>query len=204
MTLRAMTPADLPGAVALQRACFPPPFPADLLWSEAHLQAHLDRFPQGQFVALAGEQVIGSASALLISERNWEAHADWETTTGGHYFEAHDPRGTTLFGADISVDPAWRGQGVGRALYQARFDLVRNLGVVRFGTACRIPDWLEWSVAHRESSKQAYALAVVKGETRDRTLTPLLRMGLRYRGIVEGHMDDDESGDAAAILEWTP
>jgi hypothetical protein len=29
-------------------------------------------------------------------------------------------------------------------------------------------------------------------------------MGLRYRGIVEGHMDDDESGDAAAILEWTP
>jgi GNAT superfamily N-acetyltransferase len=199
-----MAPCDFGGVVALQRACFPPPFPEGLLWTEDHLASHLRRFAEGQFVAVSNGQVIGSASSLLIGEDVWSAHSDWETTTGGHFFAGHDPTGTTLFGADVSVDPLWRGQGVGRALYEARFALVRKLGLARFGTACRIPDWLEWSLAHRDSSKQAYVLAVVRGEARDRTLSPLLRIGLRHRGVIEGHMDDAESGDAAVVLEWTP
>lgn len=204
MRIVRLSKETVPKVQALQAACFPLPFPADQLWSEEHLLAQLDTFPEGQFVAIDGEEVLGSASSLLISEESWGVHTDWQTTTGGHTLSAHDPNGTTLYGADISVAPSHRGQGVGRALYGARFDLVRSLGLARFGTTCRIPDWLEWMVAHHDSEKPAYILAVLKGQTRDRTLTPLLRIGLQYKGLVEDHMRDEESGDAAVILEWTP
>ncbi len=204
MTVVTLEGRFVEGVVGLQRACYPEPFPEELLWRTEHLVRHLAVFPEGQFVALVGDEVVGSASALLIGDAQWDAHTDWETTTGGHSFAAHDPEGKTLYGADVSVRPDLRGRGVGRALYEARFDLVRQRGLARYGTACRLPDWREWALARRDSTKALYALAVVRGEARDRTLTPLLRYGLRYRGVIEGYMDDEESGDAAALLEWTP
>ena len=46
--------------------------------------------------------------------------------------------------------------------------------------------------------------AVNSGEITDRTLTPLTKMGLTYKGIIENYIEDEESGNAGAILEWTP
>lgn len=203
-TVVRLSPENFEAAVALQRACFPDPFPAELLWKPEHLERHVALFPDGQMAAHAAGLVVGTASSLLVSEATWQAHGSWEATTGGLDFSGHDPGGTTLYGADISVHPDWRGQGIAKALYAARFDLVRRLGLVRFGTACRIPDWRAWSLEHRESDKSAYCRAVVAGDARDRTLTPLLKAGLEWVSVVEGHMEDFESGDAAAVLEWRP
>jgi GNAT superfamily N-acetyltransferase len=204
-TVVPLGPDHLDAAVALQRACFPEPFPAELLWRREHLESHLSLFAEGQFAALAEDgSLIGTASSLVISEETWQAHRPWAKTTGGFAFTGHDPDGSTLYGADISVHPDHRGRGVARSLYAARFDLVRRRGLVRFGTTCRIPDWRAWSLTNRESDKEAYCRAVVSGEARDRTLTPLLRLGLVWVGIAEGHMEDFESGDAAAVLEWKP
>jgi GNAT superfamily N-acetyltransferase len=198
--VRPMVPADTAGAVALQRVCFPPPFPEKHLWTEAHLLAHLARFAEGQFVAVADAQVVGSASAAIVKEEAWDARRSWDETLGGWELSAHDPEGTTLYGADISVHPAYRQRGVGRALYAVRFDLVRRLGLRRFGTACRIPGFAASGLA----SPALYVEAVAAGERADRTLTPLLRYGLRVVACIEGFMHDAESGDAAALLEWTP
>lgn len=194
---------DIPGSVALQRACFPEPFPAELLWTAEHLNRHLELFPEGQFVASEEGQIVGSASALIISEASWHAHLDWETTTGGHLFAAHDPNGTTLYAADISVHPDFRGRGIGRALYRARFAFVRERGLKRLGTACRIPDFRAWH-AQSGGTLVEYIDAVSRGDAADRTLTPLLKYGLRALGAVPNYMEDEESAHAAALLEWTP
>lgn len=197
---------DLTGVVDLQRLCFPPPFPEELLWRAEHLERHLDIFPDGQFVACLGNEVIGSASACLISEDAWLAHQPWDETLGGYFFEKFDPAGTTLYGVDVSVHPNFRGRGVGRGLYQCRFDLVRSSGYVRYGTACRIPGFREWH--GRESATRAeiekYCLGVEMGELSDRTLSPLLRYGLRRAGVIENYMDDEESANAACLLVWEP
>lgn len=200
MTVRPMQTQDLEGVLALQRCCFPPPFSTEFLWRREHLEAHLAKFDEGQFVALSGDKVIGSASNNLISEMLWEAHASWEETNGGWEFDSFDPSGTTLYGADISVHPAHRGQGVGRALYTARFELVRKRNLTRFGTACRLPDFSSSSY----SGLKDYANSVAEGTTVDRTLTPLLRYGLRLITVLQDYMDDPESGNGAALLEWTP
>lgn len=186
-------------AAALQRACFPAPFPEDQCWTAEHLLAHVARAPECQFVALHEGAVVGSASGLRVSSETWAAHLPWEQATGGWELEGHVPDGGTLYGADISVHPDWRGQGVGRALYAARFALVRRLQLARFGTACRLPGL-------RDSGMEAegYCEGVTAGLRSDRTLTPLLRYGLRYMGVIRGYLDDPESCDTAAVLEWSP
>lgn len=195
---------DIVGAVALQRACFPPPFSEELLWNADHLARHLEVFPEGQFVAVEGERVLGSASATRIDEAQWRAHANWEATVGGPYLNTFAPQGSTLYGLDISVHPEARGQGIARRLYNARFDLVRRHKLRRYGTGCRIPGFRDWAQSAPDPTPDAYVRAVVEGTTTDRTLTPLLRLGLRPLGAVEEYMEDEESANAAALLEWIP
>lgn len=192
------------GVVTLQGLCFPPPFDPELLWQPPHLIGHRELFPAGQHVALKGGTVIGSSTSMILSEDDWQKHADWETTTGGHTLANHNPFGTSLYGVDISVHPAFRGMGVAKALYQARFALVKASNLRRFGTACRMPDFQAESKRAPGLSVEEYARSVAAGLRTDRTLSPLLKMGVRLTGVIEGHMDDEESGHAAAILEWTP
>jgi hypothetical protein len=49
--VRPMSSDDVQDVVALQRSCFPAPFPEELLWQPQHIERHLQLFPQGQLVA---------------------------------------------------------------------------------------------------------------------------------------------------------
>lgn len=204
MHVEQLRPELVAGAAALQRLCFPEPFPTEALWSADHLLDHIEVFNDGQFIVRDGDLVVASASNLVITEAAWARHSSWEETTGGFSFKNHDPAGSTLYGADISVHPGYRGQGIARLLYGARFQLVRLLGLVRYGTSCRIPDWAHYAVTNSGDSQAKYCAEVANGRATDRTLTPLLKMGLNYRGVSYNHMEDPESGNAAAILEWLP
>lgn len=192
-----MADHHIPGVVALQESCFPPPFDPELLWKANHLRRHLELFPDGQFVALLGSDVVASCSNTLISEDNWQAHKSWDETVGGYFLENFDPAGSTVYGLDISVHPDHRRQGIARALYEARFDVVRRRAT-RYGTACRLPDFVNSNF----QTPVSFAKAVEAGEVEDRTLTPLLKMGLTMTDVLENYMDDIESGHAAALLEW--
>lgn len=200
IVVERLSEQTIDAAVALQAACFPPPFPSELLWQRSHLLQHHHVFPGGQLVAKCGNRVVGSASSLIVSEAVWHAHLPWEQTVGGHQLGNHDPSGTTLYGVDISVDPEFRGRGIARALYQARMKLVDELELRRFGTACRLPGVRDWKRTTGRSI-QDYIIEVESGKMVDPTLTPLFRLGLSPIGFIEGYMDDEESLNAAALLE---
>lgn len=198
-----MTPADVAAAVELQALAFPPPFPAELLWQADHLLRHLELFPAGQFVATVEGQVVGSCSNTLLTESVWNQHGTWEETVGGPFLDRFAPQGTTLYGLDITVHPGFRRLGIARRFYAARFDLVRSRCLQRYGTTCRMPDYAQHTMAYPGLGIEQYAEAVANGTYTDRTLTPLLRMGLTYHGILHDHMEDAESANAAAVLSWS-
>lgn len=199
MEVVEMKHEHLLGVVRLQRECFPEPFPADQLWTEEHLSEHLRIFPAGQFVCLSSEgKVVGSASNCQISEENWLAHSSWNATLGGLCFGNHTINGKWLYGADISVDPNFRRLGIGKLLYRARFELAGKLGL-NYGTVCRIPDF-----AVSGTSLATYVNDVIQEKRTDRTLTPLLKIGLVFSGIIQDYMQDSESGDAGVVLVWKP
>lgn len=199
--IRSMTRSDVFAAVQLQKLAFPPPFSEDLHWSHEHLFRHIRIFPEGQFVAELGGSIVGSCSNAIVSEAGWQAHGSWGATMGGPFLRRHDRDGSTLYGLDITVHPDVRRTGVGRAFYAARYKLVEQLGLTRYGTGCRMPDYRTYKTQNPLTDVQAYANKVVAGEVIDRTLTPLLRYGLEFIGVIENYMEDFESANAAALLE---
>lgn len=197
--IRPMTLADVDAVVGLQAAAFPPPFPPEYHWDAVSIRSHIRHFPEGQFVAELQGRVVGSCGNDIVTEERWQAHGSWIETVGAYDLSDFTGEGNTLYGMDITVHPDARRQGVGRAFYEARYDLCRKLGLVRYGTGCRMPDFRASGVPTQE----AYAQEVVSGRRVDRTLTPLLRYGLRFVAVVRGYMRDVESGDAGALLERT-
>jgi ribosomal protein S18 acetylase RimI-like enzyme len=140
--IREMTSDDLSAAVRLQALAFPPPFSEDLHWDRRHLQIHIDKFPEGQLVAVSADAVIGTCSNTIITEERWQAHENWYRTVGGPAINGFNYAGSTLYGLDITVHPEYRRMGVGRGFYEARYALVRRLGLRRYGTGCRMPDYI--------------------------------------------------------------
>ena len=194
-----MTVADAVAVADLQRSAFPAPFPEDLLWKAEHVVRHCEIFAAGQFVVTVEDEIVASCTNCLVSDARWAAHLPWEQSIVDLYLSGHEEVGTTLYGVDVTVHPEHRRQGLARLLYSARFELVGTLGLTRFGTVCRMPDYQNDS--HGRSPVE-FARAVVSGSAADRTLSPLLRLDMRFVGVIEGYMDDIESGNAGAILEW--
>lgn len=201
-TIRRMTIDDVEGVAALQRVCFPPPFPDDALFNASHVATHVSIFPGGQFVAALDDgTVVASSTSMRMEIERWNRHLPFVESTGGLALTRHDPAGNVLVGIDISVHPDFRAQGIAGQLYQARYAFVREQELAMYGTVCRMPDFS--SEAHG-LTPHGYAQSVAEGWRRDRTMTPLVRIGLAYQGVILNYMHDPESGNAGAILEWTP
>lgn len=194
-----MNPNHFLGVIELQRLAFPPPFDEGLLWKKEHLATHLEKFPAGQWVAVSANEVVGSCSNTLISQDHFGKHLSWDETVGGYFLDTFDPNGEVMYGLDISVHPDYRRIGMGKAFYGRRKMLATTL-CRSYATACRIPDFLSSGC----SDVRTYCEEVKEGMRVDRTLSPLLRYDLNLTDVLTNYMDDAESGNAAALLEWRP
>lgn len=188
---------DFDGIVAVCRHVYPHSAP----WNPAQLESHLNVFPEGQFVAAerGSERVIAMAASLVIHWADYEQTETWRDFTDRGYFTNHDPRGFTLYGAEVIVDPAAQRRGVGAMLYRARFDLVTRLGLRRIRAAARLRGY------HRHAAKltaQEYVDRILAGTLKDPTLSFQIQNGFRVFGVVGGYLrDDPESLGYAALIE---
>lgn len=199
LRIRPYTMADLAGLLVIQRECFPPPFPPELWWQPEQIASHVRVFPSGALCAEDDGELVASATAHIL---RWDPRGPdhtWSAASDHGFLRNHDPRGNTLYGVDVAVRPAWRGHGVARALYQARFALVRTLGLERFLAGSRLSGY---RAQHRHMSPEQYADAVVRGELDDPVITPQLRAGLHPLRVVRDYLPDEESCDHALLMEW--
>jgi GNAT superfamily N-acetyltransferase len=198
--LRRATLADVPRLAELNRAAYPDLVEDGVVFDPSQLLAHIERFPKGQIVA-EKEGIIVGAIATLVLPRVIDALAQhtWMGVTDGGTFERHDPSGHTLYLADIYVDQAAWGRGVGRALYKALFDLCRSERFERVVAGGRLYDYdlhAEHLTAHE------YVERVVRGELRDRVLVSQLRAGFKVRGVLSNYLHDWRSRHFATLLVW--
>ena len=178
ISVRQMTPADVPAVVDLQRRVYP----VERAWSAEELTQHLAVFPEGQLVAVNDtERVVGSASSLIIDWDDYAESAQWSAITGRGTFSTHNPLGKTLYGADMCVDPTARQRGIGSYLYDARKKFIRERGLKRLLTGGRIPGYAQ--VAQTMSSPD-YVAEVVRGRRKDATLSFQLKNGLVVLDVV--------------------
>lgn len=198
--IRAATRADIPALMELNRAAYPGLANENVVWGETHLLSHQRMFPQGQLVAEAGGRIVGAVATLVVDmgPDPLRPHT-WSGVTDSGYFTSHNPRGDTLYGADVYVHPKSRGLGVGHALYEARRRLCRQLNKRRILAGGRL--WNYHEHADRMSAEE-YAQRVAAGELRDLVLSFQIREGFVLRGVMSNYLRDPKSHNYASLIEW--
>lgn len=196
--VRRLAPADFAAVRALTARVYPD----SPTWTDEQLASHLEIFPEGQLVAVDADGVIvGYAASLIVFWDDYDTTTSWRDFTAGGTFVNHDPeRGRTLYGSEIMVDPDRQRQGIGHALYEARRDLARRLGLLRIRAGARLVGYSRYAA---EMSAEEYVGRVVAGELHDATLSFQLREGFRVLAVVPAYLRHDAASRGwAAVIEW--
>jgi GNAT superfamily N-acetyltransferase len=196
--IRPYTLHDFDQLLDLQREAFPPPFPEELLWRRDQIASHVQTFSAGALAALLDDNIVGSATCLIIQydglPHTWEEVADQ-----GYIRASHDPNGDSLYGIDLCVRPSYRGHGIAQALYDARKEIVKNLQLKRFIAGARIPGYHNFA---NHLSAEEYVAKVTKGELKDLVLSFMLKQGLQPLQVLSEYLDDEESLNHGVVVEW--
>lgn len=195
---RLMRGSDVHNVQTLEAAAFPG-IPPDKYWKDEMLEAHVRKFPEGQFIAEIDGWIIGSATSLRVPLARALVPHTWTEITGGGYLTTHDPQGDALYLTEIMVHPDARRSGVGRRLYRMRQDLARRLNVRALVTGGRIPGYDK----HAEKmTALEYVKSVLGGDRADRTLSSQLAAGFQVAGVMNRYITDPKSRNHATLLVW--
>lgn len=191
--------ADLaPQCAALELSAFPHADPSELL-SEDDIRAYARTFPEGFFVILDGDRVVGQGAGIFLDFDFDHPQHTIAGITGEHQCGSHDPDGDWYYGTDIVVHPDHRRRGIGRRLYELRKDLVRRhnkRGIVAGGHMANFVD-------HKGGmSAQDYLEAVSRGRIYDSTLTFQMENGFEIRGALKDYLPDEATDGWAALIVW--
>ena len=179
-------PEHAPQLEKLQRVCFPTLDDAERFKAE-HYRRHLGLFADGQFVALDGDRVVGATTTLRLHFDFAHITHTFADIIQGGWLTSHEPDGDWLYGADVGVDPAYRGRGIARALYAARQEVVWRLGLKGQVTAGMIPGY---GAVKDRMTADAYYEGVVAGTINDPTLSMQLAVGFEPRALLANYLND--------------
>ena len=189
---------DFPRISEICQACYPDQKP----WGSATLMQHLETFARGQLVVVeaATDRVVGSASSLIVHWSDYGSDHTWNQITGNGTFRTHDSTGTTLYGADVIVDPAAQGRGVGKLLYAARRQVVADLNLSRIRAMARLQGY---HLVADLMTPAEYAAGIADFRWTDPTVSFQMKQGFRLLKVASGYMSgDDRSQGHAVVIEW--
>lgn len=191
---------DIHKIIELQKESFPLLAKYGNIWHEEEIQSHLKIFPDGQFVAEEPDgTIVGSASTLIVSLNPEYADHTWKEITANGRFTNHDPKGDSLYGADISTHPKYRHEGIGSMLYDERKRLVITLKLTRMIAGGRLFNYSNYS---NQMSAEDYAKKVVEGKLHDPVLSFEIANGFRFIKVLSDYLDDVRSLNYASFIEW--
>ncbi|MEW4526995.1 GNAT family N-acetyltransferase [Maioricimonas sp. JC845] len=187
---------DFDALVAMQQRCFPSMQP----WARDQIESQLRTFPEGQIcIEIDGELAASSSSLIVDYDPNLSWH-DWTKVTDNGYIRNHNPKGDTLYGIEIMVDPKFRGMKLSRRLYDARKEICRSHNLSRIIIGGRIPGY----GAHADTiSAREYVEKVIDKTLFDPVLTAQLSNGFALQGLIPDYFPSDQSSRGyATFLEW--
>jgi len=194
--IRPLTTDDFDALVAMQLKCFPGMEP----WTREQIESQLHLFPEGQICIEIEGQLAASSSSLMLEYAADLAWHDWKKVADQGYIRNHNPKGDTLYGIEIMVDPEFRGMRLSRRIYDARKELCRTKNLARIMIGGRIPGYHKHA---DEMTAREYIEAVEDKRLFDPVLTAQLSNGFRVQGLLANYMPSDEqSCGYATFLEW--
>lgn len=162
-----------------------------------HYLHHISMFPEGQFVALDGSKVVGMTTAIRMDFDMGHGHHTFDEVFQGGWLTSHDPQGAWLYGADVGTHPEYRGKGIARALYHARQETVRKLGLRGQVTVGMLSGY---GAVQSQYSLVEYFNELKAGKRTDPTITPQRRVGFEIRELVPNYLFDPVCSNCGVLL----
>lgn len=165
------------------------------------LSSQLQRFPEGQFVAVlhedGREKVVGTAHTMRVNEPPYPG--TWMEIIGDLGISKHTPDGEWLYGVEMAVRPNYHRRGIGTALYNARFNLCKRLNLRGWYAAGMLMGYYRYK---EQLSPLEYGEKVIKGEIHDPTVSMQMNRGFRPVQVIENYIEEELAGNAAVLIVW--
>jgi len=152
-----------------------------------HYRNHVELFPQGQFVALHGNKVVGMTTAIRLPSALVQHAHTFDEVLAERWLSTHDPLGDWLYGIDVGTHPQYRGRGIARALYVARHETVRALGLKGQRTVGMINGYGQLKDT---LSAEQYVEKLRRGEVVDPTVSAQMKIGFELGELIPEYLID--------------
>lgn len=171
------------------------------VWKRDEYVALVNRFQEGQICIEDSGELVAAALSLVVDYSRYGDKHTYSQITGGGTFSTHDPDGDVLYGADIFVDPDYRGMRLGRRLYDARKELCISLNLRAIVAGGRIPGYKEYA---DRMSPEKYIDQVKRKEIYDQILSFQLANDFQARRVIKNYLPSDKASQGyATVLEWS-
>jgi ribosomal protein S18 acetylase RimI-like enzyme len=197
--IRNLRVDDIPKIIELQKESFPYMAIEGMVWKPEHLESHIRVFPEGQFVAEHDGKIVGSSSSLIITLTPEYKEHTWTEACGTGFYKNHDPKGDTLYGADISTHPDHRSLGIATKIYDARKALAIKLNLRRIVAGGRLFNYCEYA---DRLSVEEYVKEVLEEKIKEPVLYFQIKNGFRFIKILPNYLKDSRSLNYATFIEW--
>ena len=205
MSYRIVNPSSHHGDGVHEVVCLANDFPVGTQGciGQKELVEQLQRFPEGQFIAVANvkgsEKVVGVAVAMRTDYAPSARPLSWRDMIGDMGIANHAPGGEWLYGVEKAVHPDYQGMGVGSALYKAQFDLAKKLRLEGIYAGGMLKGYQNFK---QEMSLREYAGKVMRGELFDPTVSVQMRKGFAPRTLIENYSWDHQAEHAGMLIVW--
>jgi len=199
VTIRNIRLDDIDKVLRLQEVSFADMASYGMVWPASYLKKHVHIFPEGQLCAEINGEIVASASSLVIMLKPQYSEHTWHEITGHGLFTTHDPKGDTLYGADISTHPKFQRKGIGTMLYNVRKNLVIRMNLLRIVIGGRLFNYFKYA---NELSALEYSRKVIEREIEDPVLLFQLKNGFKFIKVLRNYLYDRSSMNYANFLEW--
>jgi GNAT superfamily N-acetyltransferase len=192
--IRQTEARDAAALDVLQQVVFPTLSPEERM-AEKHYLHHINIFPEGQFVVLDGEQVIGMTSTIRY-HLDLKDHTFLEISDQ-LWLNTHEPEGDWLYGMDVGVHPDYRAQGIARALYRVRQATCRRLGLKGQITVGMTNGYAAYA---DQMSLDTYYEALKSGTIKDPTVSAQQKLGFQFIRLIHNYLEDPQCGNGGVLM----
>jgi predicted amidohydrolase/GNAT superfamily N-acetyltransferase len=169
-------------------------------WKEHHVASLIDKFPEGQIVIKINGKIAGCALSIIVDYSKYEYKHTYREITGNYTFNTHSLKGDVLYGIDVFITPDFRGNRLGRRLYEYRKELCEKLNLKGIVFGGRIPNFHKYA---DQMSPKDYIEKVKNREIHDPVLNFQLSNDFHPIRVLKGYLEGDQASmEYAVLLEW--
>lgn len=201
--VRPATLDDLPGIMEVERD-----WPEGQRAPQAKFEARLQRFSEGVFVALVGDEVVGVTTSCLTHYAVEElgAFAAWDAVTNDGWISDRSeiPDANGVYVVSTGIKQAFRGLSIFPQLIAAQIALSKRLQLRYCLTGAILEGYAEYCRAHGPTDARVYALLIgEQGTYIDPLLRKLQRTGFRIpdeKHVLAEYFASEDAHDWSVLM----